>query len=103
MALAYDTKRDQLLVPNRVTQPRIAVFARRQTEKQRRPGSSRDKIRCWAARFHGLAYDPMHDEIVAPNALADAVWVFRGAAAGSEHPLRVIQGRTRTDAARRES
>ena len=42
--------------------------------------------------IHGLAYDPVHDEIVAPNALADAVLVFRGAAAGSEHPLRVIQG-----------
>ena len=42
--------------------------------------------------IHGLAYDPAHDEIVAPNALADAVLVFRGAAEGSERPVRVIQG-----------
>lgn len=42
--------------------------------------------------IHGLAYDPARDEIVAPNALADAVLVFRAGASGSEHPLRVIQG-----------
>ncbi len=42
--------------------------------------------------IHGLAYDATRDEIVAPNALADAVLVFRGAASGSERPLRVIQG-----------
>jgi DNA-binding beta-propeller fold protein YncE len=42
--------------------------------------------------IHGLAYDPAHDEIVVPNALADAVLVFRAAAEGSEHPRRVIQG-----------
>jgi DNA-binding beta-propeller fold protein YncE len=42
---------------------------------------------------HGLAYDPDHDEIVAPNPLADAILVFRGGAVGAEPPLRVIQGR----------
>jgi hypothetical protein len=42
--------------------------------------------------IHGLAYDSARDEIVAPNALADAVLVFRAGASGSEHPLRVIQG-----------
>jgi DNA-binding beta-propeller fold protein YncE len=41
---------------------------------------------------HGLAYDSARDEIVVPNALADAVLVFRADAAGSEHPIRVIQG-----------
>lgn len=42
--------------------------------------------------IHGIAYDPGHDEIVVPNALADAVLVFRGSANGAEPPLRVIQG-----------
>jgi DNA-binding beta-propeller fold protein YncE len=42
--------------------------------------------------IHGLAYDPVHDEIVVPNALADAILVFRGSANGSEPPVRVIQG-----------
>jgi DNA-binding beta-propeller fold protein YncE len=45
---------------------------------------------------HGVAYDPVHDEIVVPNALADAILVFRGGATGDEAPIRVIQGpRTR--------
>jgi DNA-binding beta-propeller fold protein YncE len=41
---------------------------------------------------HGIAYDPLHDEIVVPNALADAILVFRGNAKGDEPPIRVIQG-----------
>ena len=41
---------------------------------------------------HGLAYDAAHDEIVVPNALADAVLVFRGDANGEAKPIRVIQG-----------
>lgn len=43
--------------------------------------------------IHGLAYDPVHDEIVVPNALADAILVFRGSADADEPPIRVIQGR----------
>jgi DNA-binding beta-propeller fold protein YncE len=42
--------------------------------------------------IHGLAYDRVHDEIVVPNALADAILVFRGNANGTEPPVRVIQG-----------
>jgi DNA-binding beta-propeller fold protein YncE len=42
--------------------------------------------------IHGIAYDPQHDEIVVPNALADAILVFRAGANGAEPPLRVIQG-----------
>src|SRR5258708_18385558 len=42
--------------------------------------------------IHGLAYGPVHDEIVVPNALADAILVFRGSANGDESPIRVIQG-----------
>src|SRR5260370_11713421 len=41
---------------------------------------------------HGLAYNPAHDEIIVPNPLSDAILVFRGAADGSEPPIRVIQG-----------
>ena len=42
--------------------------------------------------IHGLAYNPVRDEIVVPNALADAILAFRADASGSERPLRVIQG-----------
>lgn len=47
---------------------------------------------------HGVAYDPVHDEIVVPNALADAILLFRGGVSGDEAPIRVIQGpRTRLE------
>ncbi len=41
---------------------------------------------------HGIAYDPQRDEIYVPNALADAVLVFRGSANGNEPPVRIVQG-----------
>lgn len=42
--------------------------------------------------IHGIAYDDVHDEIVVPNALADAILVFRGSADAAEPPIRIIQG-----------
>lgn len=42
--------------------------------------------------MHGIAYDPVHDEIMVPVALSGAVLVFRGGATGQEAPVRVIQG-----------
>jgi hypothetical protein len=42
--------------------------------------------------MHGIAYDPVHDEIMVPVALSGAVLVFRGGATGAEAPVRVIQG-----------
>jgi hypothetical protein len=41
---------------------------------------------------HGIAYDSVHDEIVAPNPLAAAIVVFHGGATGEEAPIRTIQG-----------
>jgi DNA-binding beta-propeller fold protein YncE len=75
-----------------VTQPRIASFARL-------ANGNAAPIRVIAGQaselgrtVHGLAYDAAHDEIVVPNALADAVLVFRGDASGEARPIRVIQG-----------
>ena len=42
--------------------------------------------------MHGLAFDPVHDELIVPVALAGAVLVFKGDAAGNMMPLRIIQG-----------
>jgi DNA-binding beta-propeller fold protein YncE len=42
--------------------------------------------------MHGIGYDPIHDEIVVPQAFAQAVLTFRGGAKGEEAPIRVIQG-----------
>jgi DNA-binding beta-propeller fold protein YncE len=75
-----------------VTQPRIAVFARLANGDAAPTRLITGQNTQLGRTIHGLAYDPARDEIVAPNALADAVLVFRAGAAGSEHPLRVIQG-----------
>jgi DNA-binding beta-propeller fold protein YncE len=42
--------------------------------------------------MHGLAFDPVHDEIIVPVALSGAVLVFKGDAKGDELPIRIIQG-----------
>lgn len=42
--------------------------------------------------MHGIAYDPVNDEIIVPNPVAAAILVFRGQADGAEPPVRVIQG-----------
>jgi len=75
-----------------VTQPRIAVFASLANGGAAPTRLITGQNTLLGRTIHGLAYDPARDEIVAPNALADAVLVFRAGAAGSEHPLRVIQG-----------
>jgi hypothetical protein len=75
-----------------VTQPRIAVFARLANGDAAPTRLITGQNTLLGRTIHGLAYDPTRDEIVAPNALADAVLVFRAGASGAEHPLRVIQG-----------
>jgi hypothetical protein len=45
--------------------------------------------------MHGIAYDPVHDEIVIPVALSGAILAFRADAKGETPPVRTIQG-TRT-------
>src|SRR5262249_39207255 len=42
--------------------------------------------------MHGLAFDPIHDEMIVPVALSGAVLVFKGDGRGNEMPLRIIQG-----------
>ena len=75
-----------------MTQPRIAVFARLANGDAAPTRLITGQNTLLGRTIHGLAYDPVRDEIVAPNALADAVLVFRAGASGAEHPLRVIQG-----------
>ena len=75
-----------------MTQPRIAVFARLANGDAAPTRLITGQNTLLGRTIHGLAYDPAHDEIVAPNALADAVLVFRAGASGAEHPMRVIQG-----------
>jgi DNA-binding beta-propeller fold protein YncE len=75
-----------------VTQPRIAVFARLANGNAAPTRMITGQNTLLGRTIHGLAYDPTRDEIVAPNALADAVLVFRAGGTGAERPERVIQG-----------
>jgi DNA-binding beta-propeller fold protein YncE len=75
-----------------VSQPRVAAFARLANGNagpQRVITGQGSRL---GRTIHGLAYDAVHDEIIVPNALADAILVFRGNANGDEAPIRVIQG-----------
>jgi DNA-binding beta-propeller fold protein YncE len=75
-----------------VSQPRIAAFARLANGNTAPKRVISGKATKLARTIHGIAYDAVHDEIYAPNPLADAILVFRGAADGAEPPIRVIQG-----------
>ena len=45
-----------------------------------------------ARALHGIVYDKIHDEIIAPNPFAESISFFRGGANGEEPPIRIIQG-----------
>jgi hypothetical protein len=42
--------------------------------------------------MHAIFYDALHDEIIVPQEIAQAILTFRGGASGEEPPIRVIQG-----------
>lgn len=75
-----------------MTQPRVAAFARLANGTAGPKRVITGQTTKLGRTIHGLAYDRVHDEIVVPNALADAILVFRGSANGPAAPIRVIQG-----------
>jgi DNA-binding beta-propeller fold protein YncE len=75
-----------------VAQPRIAAFARVANGTMAPERVISGAATKMSRTVHGIAYDPVRDEIYVTNALADAVLVFRGGATGAEPPVRIIQG-----------
>jgi len=91
-ALVYDSKREEIMIPNCVIHPQIASFARlsgANTPPVRVLEGQKTRI---SRTMHGFAYDPVHDEVVVTSPLAQAILVFRGGAKGEESPIRIIQG-----------
>ena len=91
-ALAYDSKRSEIIVPNCVSDPSIMIFSKMadgDTGPIRVIEGQRTKL---SRTMHGIVYDAIHDEIIVPVNMAGAVLVFRGDAKGEEPPLRTIQG-----------
>jgi hypothetical protein len=86
-SMAYDTRRDEILVPSCVQHPRIAAFARA-ADKDAEPVRSVEGQKTSLNRtVHGIAYDELHDEMIVNQNIGQAVLVFRGAANGDETPI----------------
>ena len=75
-----------------MSHPRVAVFARL-AKGNAAPVRVIEGTGAKLARaLHGIAYDAVHDEIIAPNPFAEAILFFRGGTSGDEAPIRIIQG-----------
>ena len=72
--------------------PRISAFARLANGNVAPDRIIEGQDTSLSRTMHGLAYDPVNDEIIVPVALSGAILVFRGGAVGNEPPVRVIQG-----------
>ena len=90
--IAMDTRRDEVLVPNCVAQPRIAAYST-DADKNVAPNRIIEGQNTRLNRtVHAIAYDDIHDEIVVQSNMGQAVVTYRGGANGDEAPIRVIQG-----------
>jgi hypothetical protein len=75
-----------------VSVPRIAAFARRANGALAPTRAIQGQATKLSRTVHGLDYDPVNDEIIAPVFEAGAVLVYAGGANGAAAPIRVIQG-----------
>ena len=90
--IAFDGRRDEVLVPNCVAQPRIAAYSTA-ADKGTVPSRIIEGQKTNLNRtVHAIAYDDIHDEIVVQSNIGQAVVTYRGAANGDEAPIRIIQG-----------
>ena len=72
--------------------PQIAAFARLADGKAIPTRRIEGQETLLGRTMHGMDYDYVHDEIVAPHEFGQAILTFRGGASGEEPPIRVIQG-----------
>ncbi len=91
-SIAYDTKREEILVPNCVAHPRIAAFARAADKNAVAVRSIEGSNTRLNRTVHAIRYDEIHDEIVVNSDIGQAIMTFRGNASGNEAPIRIIQG-----------
>jgi DNA-binding beta-propeller fold protein YncE len=90
--IAFDGRRDEVLVPNCVAQPRIAAYST-SADKGTVPNRIIEGQKTNLNRtVHAIAYDEIHDEIVVQSNIGQAVVTYRGSANGDEAPIRIIQG-----------
>src|SRR5262249_8373685 len=61
-AVGYDSKREELLVPNCVAHPQIAVFARQAKNSDLPHRAIAGQATLLARTIHDIRYDDLHDE-----------------------------------------
>jgi fibronectin type 3 domain-containing protein len=91
-AMAADPTNGEFYVTNCVSHPRIAAFSRLasgQTAPIRTIEGQNTRI---SRSLHGIAFDGVNGEIIAPSTLEDAILVFNRLDSGDVAPKRVIQG-----------
>ena len=74
----FDSKREQIWFRLSSPQPRIAAFAREANGTMAPTRVITGTATKMSRTVHGIAYDTLREEMSVPNALADAVLVFRG-------------------------
>jgi DNA-binding beta-propeller fold protein YncE len=90
--IAFDSKRDEIVVPNCVAQPRIAWYG---SQADGNVASNRfiEGQKTFLNRtVHAVAYDDIHDEVIVNQNIGQAILTFRGGAKGEEAPIRMIKG-----------
>jgi hypothetical protein len=75
-----------------VAHPQIAVFARLANGNAQTVRRIEGQKTLLHRPIHSIFYDEIHDELVVPAPVAQAVMTFRGDANGEEAPIRIIQG-----------
>ena len=90
--IAFDGRRDEVLVPNCVGQPRIAAYSTAADENAVPNRIIEGQKTLLNRTVHAIAYDEIHDEIVVQSNIGQALLTFRGGADGEEAPIRIIQG-----------
>ncbi len=91
-ALAIDLTNNEFAVTNCVSHPRVAVFSRLangQAAPLRVISGQNTRV---SRSLHGVAVDPVNNEILIPSTLEDAILVFNRLDNGDLAPQRVIQG-----------
>lgn len=91
-AVSVDLTNNEFAVTNCVSHPRIAFFPRLangQAGPLRVIEGQNTRI---SRSLHGVAIDPVNNEVLVPSTLEDAILVFSRTASGNVPPLRVIQG-----------
>lgn len=91
-AMALDLTNNEIAVTNCVSHPRVAFFTRTVNGQVAPLRVIEGKNTRISRSLHGVAVDPINNEVLIPSTLEDAILVFDRTDSGNVPPKRVIQG-----------